>query len=1488
MSDNSANGDDDDLFASLDGFDLEAFDATASKAPPSHLSSPYPGLRPFEKDEWEIFKGRDKQIAALIDLLDRKHFIAVVGPSGCGKSSLVKAGLIPHLEGGEMFEAGLFWLGVVMTPGEGPLHALALALIDSFTTFAADVAGQDVDPELDIIEIEALLSRPHVGLVDAIAHCKKACKSRISATGDAQNTSRINHIIDETNILVIVDQFEELFRYGDIDGHDIATDFVDLLLYVRYSTPAKSYVLLTMRTDHLGDCGKIPHLSEAINDSFFLVPNLSDDDTEDTRYGRMPRKDLSAAIVDPLEEFDATIEPALVERIKQEIVHSGQQQTQSDYLPLMQHALMRMWDQKATGAETPLPGIQLGTEDFIPLYGDGSALARHAADAYEQAVRAAEQNSLPRAEAERFIKILFQSLVVRRGVEQQQDVRRPARFADIVAVAGWDADDTKKKAAHDVVDVFRRKDIAFIRPFLPSEIGEENKLDITHESLIRQWDKIKSWIDEESELVEEIRSLIDNAKRWDSTEKWTEDQLSDNRAKIEHRYELWDNARPHADWARYNGIGSDDFALARRFLEAQKEWSDKELNRQSRRKAKNVAVYLGLALVAFVISGLILWNIENSDFNEKLAAKTEFSLHLLALGEYRNAVTAAQNRAVLDLHKPDIEKTIRKEFTDNTTQIREELRAPMKSLVDNNGEGVLRWILSRVRQLRRPAFAVTPPGIAQRIASAVLPGAQDYASYPTGLIAFEEVRPASSGEAGKAEMFGAIGVCGEVIVMRSENGGKVEFVGAWLPNAGPANERNCLRNAGRDANLFLKSALGVHRTTGRLIAVSPNGTLTIVPPFSEGSDFEALLANASTNRLVDTDSDFDAVAIANSGNLIVTAKAKQGRLTLTTWRIEADDTDFLNVRKDSTVTRTFKGEIAVMSLDFVDMSDDYFSFTLTNLHSYVFQSWDLQPAEKLITDEKEMGGEYTGLPREVFFTNDLKRIFVRDDNKVQIRSVPSRSNERYLGRIESKQDSQFSAMLHLDDSRLALGETRGEVRIGHIDRYFSEVLATPIGDEEADQQAQWRAVMALARRPHGGLVGIDQNWRLALYDPDTAADNLYEVKRVRNAVDDIATEPSGRWIAISYPDGGLEIKAVEEYWKPDSEDAYWTPSLPHTDRTQNTAIPACPKNRPTAREDHAENRHGKLDFLGSAELLARVEGGNRKRIRVWRFETGDRNLREMGTIEHPAPVLDFSYDIKAGRLVAVLADGQLHATLIGTGNATLVSRRLPLTDKTANTAIQGLSAADFNSEKGEIAVGTRDGRIFRGRTDGLAEVTDHLRHVETNGPITGIAFSPDGRYLAAISSQPRNMQASGKPVGGNTLPVTDTSSAEGKNALFVVDLEETREEADTVKMFRNVDWGGPIVRLSFGPNSQQIAVLTSSSYSNVNSFMQIIDIESEIAILPVEFLDYVDRGNYCGGRFKTFALVCSSGTPGSKDPRECFTFTPLPNSREVLSLRWKL
>src|SRR5258706_15814694 len=129
------------------------------------ISNPFPGLRPFETEEYGLFFGREGQSDALIERLQRSHFLAVVGTSGSGKSSLVRAGLLPALRGGMMAGAGSGWRISIMRPGSDPFGNLAHSLAENGVL---PEAGGGLPPAEGEAVIEAQLRSGSLGLVDAV------------------------------------------------------------------------------------------------------------------------------------------------------------------------------------------------------------------------------------------------------------------------------------------------------------------------------------------------------------------------------------------------------------------------------------------------------------------------------------------------------------------------------------------------------------------------------------------------------------------------------------------------------------------------------------------------------------------------------------------------------------------------------------------------------------------------------------------------------------------------------------------------------------------------------------------------------------------------------------------------------------------------------------------------------------------------------------------------------------------------------------------------------------------------------------------------------------------------------------------------------------------------------------------------------------------------------------------------------------------------
>ena len=511
---------------------------------------PYIGLRPFQREDADLFFGREDQVKELVGRLESHRFLAVVGTSGCGKSSLVRAGLIPSLENGFMVTAGEAWRFATLLPGDAPVKSLAAALVDS-GALGAGHATEDAT-----VAVAATLRRGPMGLVELLDEVTME---------------------EGSNLLIIVDQFEEIFRYHRLGAPEEAAAFVNLLLAATASPGRPVYVVLTMRSDYLGDCAVFPDLPEALNDSQFLVPRLS-------------RSQLETAISGPAALFDADIEEALLNRLLNELG------SDPDQLPLMQHALMRMW---TVPDETPDPdedGKVLTLDHFEEIGGLANALSNHATEV-ERSVTA-DLRDKARAEAHYIVQILFRCLCD--ATSEKQDLRRPTPVADIAAIAGVDPD-----RVIAVVEFFRRPDCSFIMPPAGVPLTPDSVLDISHESLIRNWETFQQWRQSEAERREEFRRIVDVSRRWKHALREDPDALS--RGAVLEAQVAWSRLRGIGPaWAKRYGPAAD-FELAQEYLAASetKEAERKEQDRlraiRREEKRRKFLLGVGIASVLFLI-----------------------------------------------------------------------------------------------------------------------------------------------------------------------------------------------------------------------------------------------------------------------------------------------------------------------------------------------------------------------------------------------------------------------------------------------------------------------------------------------------------------------------------------------------------------------------------------------------------------------------------------------------------------------------------------------------------------------------------------------------------------------------------------------------------------------------------------------------------------------------------------------------------------------
>ncbi len=507
----------------------------------------------------------------------------MVGTSGSGKSSLVRSGLIPALHSGSMASAGSSWRIAIMRPGEDPIRHLAASLA------AADVlSGPEELAGTNDVVLEVTLRRSTLGLIDAVKH------ARLPA-GE--------------NVLVIVDQFEELFRFRasrESANRDEAINFVRLLLAAASQRERPIYIVLTMRSDFIGDCMNFPGLPEAVNAGLFLV-------------GRMSREGLRAAITGPVAVAGGTIAPRLVNRVLNDLGDDH------DQLPLVQHALMRTWDHwNARHSEGPID-----VEDYVAIGTFREALSKHAEEAFAETVERGLGDTAER---------VFKALTDR--VNDQRGVRRPTPVGELAEIV-----EASEAQVIEVVDRFRAPGRSFLTPPARVALSPYSIVDISHESLMRCWGRLIDWAEQE-------RAAAAFYVRLSQAAAWFEEGAAGvwRNPELELAVRWREENDPTRAWAERYGVGLD---RAIRFLDRSVEERDRaaaalEQERRAKlRRTQAVAAGLATLLIAAVGFGWFAWS-------ERQRAATNLALARGAVDESLAAVD--RDPALVGADVPQVEE----------------------------------------------------------------------------------------------------------------------------------------------------------------------------------------------------------------------------------------------------------------------------------------------------------------------------------------------------------------------------------------------------------------------------------------------------------------------------------------------------------------------------------------------------------------------------------------------------------------------------------------------------------------------------------------------------------------------------------------------------------------------------------------------------------------------------------------------------------------
>ncbi|MGY4310295.1 WD40 repeat protein [Bradyrhizobium sp. USDA 4369] len=390
----------------------------------SDQKCPYVGLESFRNNTF--FFGRESAVANLLQRVREIPLVVVQGGSGSGKSSLVMGGAFPVLAAAE--HAPRFRVIGPFTPGNTMLENL----IDALRAPNPDV------PYDRVAEAEILRANP--ALLPKV----------VCATA--------------TPVLLVVDQFEEIFTLCKERDRAIAASAIDALLK---SSP-DCRVILTLREEFTNELDKL----EPLRPYFARHARFS------MKEWPMGYDELRAAIERPAALVNLHFAPGIIDDLVKSVLG------QDTALPLLQFALQSLWKQRDHNRVTREAYERVGS----PLV----ALERYA-DGFYSGLSPENQKELQRVLLE----------LVR--IDRMMEAYREPRMRSALLESGNPRTD-------EVLKMLAREDFLRITPTADNDATVEVK----HEALLRNWPRYVEWIGGKREGVRQRVALTEAAQRWDA------------------------------------------------------------------------------------------------------------------------------------------------------------------------------------------------------------------------------------------------------------------------------------------------------------------------------------------------------------------------------------------------------------------------------------------------------------------------------------------------------------------------------------------------------------------------------------------------------------------------------------------------------------------------------------------------------------------------------------------------------------------------------------------------------------------------------------------------------------------------------------------------------------------------------------------------------------------------------------------------------------
>ncbi|MFF7130474.1 trypsin-like peptidase domain-containing protein [Streptomyces sp. NPDC008240] len=529
---------------------------------------PYRGLEPFTAEHARWFQGRQEAVRQVVtNLAQQRRLTLLLGPSGSGKSSLIQAGVLRELTEGELPGSDQ-WLVLIARP------------------------RQDLAAEIERAGLPGAITE---GIAGAVTR-------RLAAEPDHQR------------ILLIIDQFEELF-IQTADGHRRNQQSVADQIAATVDSHAALSVILVMRDDFYPQLAALaPGLLKAATAGLLNVP------------GTLNQRDLNDIITLPARDVGLHFQPGLPERIVSDVLATNPeeaptQQAPVTVLPLLELTLSQLWVRRQNGHLTHEAYRRLGAVSGSLTTWCDSAL-----------------NELPHEQqltARRILTSLVRPADRRRRVPAVRAQVPLDELRDLAAgpdtAPDGDVDTVLAALArHRIITTQTLRD-----PQHPDAPPGEPVAELIHDALIRDWGTLSEWVRQDHRFHDWLDRTRERHASY--AEKGDPGDLLGGTALAEG-----------LEWARQRRLPGEISA----FIMASKQRQQAAI-RRTRRINTTLATLVLVMLLAFLAGGGAVWQWRTVTAQRQAALSRQFAIQsdtligdnpelasLLAVEAYRTSSTA--------------------------------------------------------------------------------------------------------------------------------------------------------------------------------------------------------------------------------------------------------------------------------------------------------------------------------------------------------------------------------------------------------------------------------------------------------------------------------------------------------------------------------------------------------------------------------------------------------------------------------------------------------------------------------------------------------------------------------------------------------------------------------------------------------------------------------------------------------------------------------